>query len=317
MSIKSALKQIYATYALGWNAITSRYPLGTNVYDKEWDVLVILDACRVDALQAVSNEYDFVSEIEEIWSIGSTSKEWIEQTFDSRYIDEIQNTAYITGNPFSNVLLDERERLEYIATLDTWVESSSLAEKLVSDNVVDIDDVGHMEALWGSAESGAGFHDCQKPDSVTEYTIKAARCGDYDRVIAHYMQPHHPYFSSSTNPDELTEIEKNPFAAIKDGRRDEVWDAYLDNLRYGLDWVEKLIQNVDGRVVITSDHGELMGEQKMHFHMVGNPHPTLKKVPWVEVNATDTSSIQPDVAFNRPEEAQEISQDQLEALGYL
>lgn len=318
MNVKSILKQVYATYVLGWIAITSRYPIGTNVFDRNWDVLVLLDACRVDALRAVSSEYDFIDDVSEIWSVGSTSKEWIERTFDEKYTEEIQKTAYITANPYSRDLIGERSRLDYIATVDTWVESSSFAERLIHDRVVNSEDIGHIEPLWGSAEPGTGFHDCQKPDTITKYTIQAARCHDYDRVIAHYMQPHHPYFSSSTELDELSHVEKNPFTALKSGRYDDdVWEAYLDNLRYALDWVEKLIENVDGKVVITSDHGELLGEQKMYFHMVGNLHPTLRKVPWVEVDATDSESIQTDLSFSEPESAQDITKDQLEALGYL
>jgi hypothetical protein len=38
-----------------------------------------------------------------------------------------------------------------------------------------------------------------------------------------------------------------------------VWEAYLDNLRYVLDNIEELLQNVDGKVVISADHGELFG----------------------------------------------------------
>jgi hypothetical protein len=30
------------------------------VYDLEWDTLIILDTCRVDALRTVADEYDFL-----------------------------------------------------------------------------------------------------------------------------------------------------------------------------------------------------------------------------------------------------------------
>lgn len=308
-------KQLYATYVLIWSAITSRYSFGKNVYEDDWDVLVLLDACRTDALQEVSSEYDFLNDIGEIHSVGSTSKEWIERTFRQKYSSEINNTAYITANPFSDTLMGKRDPLEYIATHDTWINSHRISRLSVDNNVVDMSEFGHVEALWGSTDNN-GFYDCQKPDSVTKYVIKASRSNKYDRVLAHYMQPHHPFFSSSEEIDNLSEMERHPFNALKNGKNDEVWDAYLDNLRYGLDWVEKLINNVDGKVVITSDHGELMGELGMYFHMVGNIHPKLKKVPWVEINATDNKTIEPNISFSGTRDSK-VSKDQLEALGYI
>ena len=45
------------TFYLGiWYTITSRWPLGTHVYNEDWDLLVILDACRVDVLEEVAND---------------------------------------------------------------------------------------------------------------------------------------------------------------------------------------------------------------------------------------------------------------------
>ena len=52
---------------------TSRYPIGTHVFELEWDILVILDTCRVDAMRAVSQDYDFISNVNKIWSLGGTS----------------------------------------------------------------------------------------------------------------------------------------------------------------------------------------------------------------------------------------------------
>lgn len=33
--------------------------IGEPIFEKEWDVLVILDACRVDLLESASNKYHF------------------------------------------------------------------------------------------------------------------------------------------------------------------------------------------------------------------------------------------------------------------
>jgi len=313
---KRLLKELFATYLLFWLVVTSRQPVGTNVFERDWDVLVILDACRTDALREVQDEYEFLGEIEEMWSLGSTSKEWIEQTFTEEYAEEVANTAYITGNPFANVLLGERGRIDYGTTTGTWIERSDMAESLVRDRMLDADDVGHIEPLWGDTKNGE-FSSSQKPEPITERTIEAGRTGDYDRIIAHYMQPHSPYFASSESYEELKEYESSPFEAMKQGETERVWNAYIDNLRYVLNSVEVLLQNIDGDVIITADHGELMGDHRMYYHMPGNPHPKLRKVPWAQTTATDRRSLEPDVVLDGTEGAQQVSEDQLKALGYL
>jgi arylsulfatase A-like enzyme len=131
------------------------------------------------------------------------------------------------------------------------------------------------------------------------------------------MQPHSPYFASSRNYGNLKEYEKKPFKALKEDEKEKVWGAYLDNLRYALDDIERLLQNVDGDVVISADHGELMGDHGMYYHMPGNIHPKLKKVPWVRVKGDDKQTAVPDVTLDGVENAQEVSEEQLEALGYL
>jgi len=48
MNVKKA---VYYPYIGLWYTLTSRLTVGTNLYKREWDVAVILDTCRVDALR--------------------------------------------------------------------------------------------------------------------------------------------------------------------------------------------------------------------------------------------------------------------------
>jgi hypothetical protein len=318
MKRQQRLRDVYGVYLLLWLMITSRKPIGSNMFSKEWDLLVVLDACRVDALREIQDEYAFLTDIGETWSLGSTSKEWIEQTFIEEYADEISQTAYITGNPFSNTLLGDRKRTEYGATtLNSWLERATWPEKLLQSNLVESTSCAHIEPLWGEGPHGE-FQQSSSPSSITNHTIKAARSGDFDRVIAHYMQPHSPYYASSKKYDELSELEKSPFEALRNGAsKDKVWQAYLDNLRYVLDHVETLLENVDGTVLITADHGELFGEWGMYYHHAGHPHPNLKKVPLVKTEERDKETVVPDVTLGDGDENYEVSDKQLKALGYL
>lgn len=74
---------------------------GTNVYEKDWDVLLVLDACRVDVMEEVASEYEFLDHPGTHRSTASTSGEWMRTTFTEEYIHEIENTIYITANGHS------------------------------------------------------------------------------------------------------------------------------------------------------------------------------------------------------------------------
>ena len=88
--------------------INTKTTIGTNVFSQDWDVLILLDTCRVDALREVASEYDFISDINSMRSVGGSSPEWISKTFVKEYVEDINNTAYLSVNAFSNQILVDR-----------------------------------------------------------------------------------------------------------------------------------------------------------------------------------------------------------------
>jgi len=93
------------------------------------------------------------------------------------------------------------------------------------------------------------------------------------------MQPHLP-FRAEVYPGEAditideylghSEDEvRNVYRRMRDGEvsRSVVWSAYMDNLRWVLDNVERVLKNIDAEtVVISSDHAELFGEHGFYCH---------------------------------------------------
>jgi hypothetical protein len=70
---------------------------GEPVYECDWDVLILLDGCRLDLLESVSDEYGFVPEsIPPFRSLASTSNMWMERNFTDEYSSEVRNTCYVT-----------------------------------------------------------------------------------------------------------------------------------------------------------------------------------------------------------------------------
>ena len=93
--MRAPLYIVFTVYLVILYAVTSRRPFGKNIYEKDWHVLLVLDACRVDTLQEVADEYEFIENVESVWSVGSQSAEWMANTFRSDWYDEIEATTYI------------------------------------------------------------------------------------------------------------------------------------------------------------------------------------------------------------------------------
>jgi hypothetical protein len=315
----SLARELFCLFQIGWMATTTRYSLRTNVFDEDWHALIILDACRTDAITEVASEYPFINEneISSQWSVGSTSKEWILKTFTQEYLDQISSTSYICGNSFSN-WFDDRpvDYITYTETRDTTISKIDKLNSLFKQNLVRYDDFGHVEDLspYGELnESGV----TPKAETVTDHAVHAGRRQNSERMIVHYMQPHAPYLKRAMEGKEMKEFESNPWRALKNGEsRQKVWNAYLDNLRYVLDSVSVLLSNLDANnVIITADHGELFGEFGKYGHGCGILHPSLKKVPWISTTATDTGDYTPELESIDESDVQSVD-ERLEALGY-
>lgn len=262
---------------------------GTNIFEREWDMLIVLDACRVDLLQSVVDEYAFLDDIERLESVGSMSKEWMAKTFTDEYADEMANTTYITANVFSERMLSANQFQE-------------------------------LDEVWRYGwDDKAGT---VPPRPVTDRAIQTARESDPERLIVHYVQPHHPFLDLDCDQT----FDTVPFGpdlsdTVVDALRKEkidfetFWDAYQDNLHRVLADVDLLLSNIDAdRVAITADHGDGLGEWGIYDHPVGCLHPVVRTVPWVTTSATAQRTYTPkrDCTQDTP-----AGEEQLQALGYL
>lgn len=304
---RAPLYVVYTCYLIVWFAVTSRMPLGRNVYDRDWDLLVVLDACRVDALREVADEYDFIDEVGATWSVGSHSAEWLAQTFTADHRAEIGRTHLVTANAHADQILEQGMRPPVINTLP--VEFSRW-------DCVGADAFDSAEMVWEALYDET--YRVALPDAVTDYTIDVARTRSPDRLVVHYMQPHLPYIGRAYRDGRRpTQLENDGYRQLETGEadRDEVYGMYADTLRLVLDQVAVLLDNVDAdRVAITADHGEAFGELFAYGHPEGFPHPVVKKVPWVETTAEDRGTREPDVDTDRRVDID--VEDHLRDLGY-
>lgn len=278
---------------------------GEPIYDREWDALIVLDACRVDLLREVAQneEYQFINpSFDTFISAGSMSAEWMSKNFHQDYESEVSKTAYVSGNPFTRELDPER-----FARLDqVW--------------------------RYGWDDEFGGV----KPRPVTDRAISAGRETESDRLIVHYLQPHVPFRSLQDvaidwgDPGENFGIkdgvagdERGPWQQYRDGNlsRERLWTAYRDNLEWVLEDVELLLSNLEAEtVVITADHANAMGEWWCYGHPDYVPLHALKEVPWVVTSATDERTYEPTLksseGMNTDSTDGEDIDERLAALGY-
>ncbi|NKE37415.1 hypothetical protein GWG54_16670 [Natronococcus sp. JC468] len=304
---RAPLYLLFTAYLSVWYAITSRVPLGRNVYDSDWDLLVVLDACRVDTLREVAPEYEFIDEVDEAYSVGSQSAEWMANTFTESRREEIGRTAYVSGNGFSETVFVDGQYPPV---------NNAVPIDLSSWSVVDESAFGAHRTVWETDHDEA--YGSVLPAAMTDHAIDAGRNGDADRIIVHYTQPHLPYAGAAYREGrEPTEVERRGYELLEEGAatREAVYEAYRETLRWVLDDVAELLENVDAEdVVITSDHGEAFGEWRAYGHPEGFPHPAVKKVPWVETTATDEGTREPDLEAGSSVDTD--IQEHLRDLGY-
>jgi hypothetical protein len=277
------------------------------VFDADWDLLVVLDACRADLWAEVVGPDDGLPVGTTRTSPAGTSTEWLDAVFGARSAAELAGVGYVTANPYS------------------------------ADHV-DGDALGYLREVWRDAwddDRGTVL-----PRAVTDAAVRAGRETDLDRLVVHYMQPHFPCIADGhaggatggepTRPgDDGVALEAwgdRPLAVWTDlrvGRRStaDVWTAYRANLEAVLDDVRLLVSNVDAdRAVITADHGNAVGERGIYGHAAGLALPALREVPWAVTTTTDGGRYQPPPGDVRSESDERGTDEQvtarLDALGY-
>jgi len=286
--------------------IFSRIKLGKNIYEDDWDVLIILDACRVDALKHVHGDYEFLDNIAPVTSLGSHSAEFMLQTFSQEHKKIISQTGLISANPFSKVIFEYGLNAPESSVAHN-LRSAERLEKFGSWNTVTKDDFAFVEYAWeyaGLGKNNSLINDSKisandvpeyitPPEIVTSLGINKSLTTDCNRLILHYWQPHTPYLHSAIIESRgLREVEKRPRLCIKEGKADfdAVYQLYVDELRWALDSISTLLSSIDAdKVVITADHGEAFGEFGTYGHPIFSWVPQVKRVPRVETQAKNAN----------------------------
>jgi hypothetical protein len=267
-----------------------------HVVEEDWDTLIILDGCRYDLFEDVN---DLNGRLESRISVGSESWEFLRENFQGR---QLHDTIYVTANPHAPKLDD-----------DTFHRTVNL-----------------LETNWNETLKTV------IPEAMTQEALAVHEDYPHKRLIVHYMQPHFPFIGekgqqishTGVNQAETRGEEDAPhvWTGLRDRTLDAeeslVYDAYRENLELTLPYVRNLLNVLGGKSVVTSDHGNLVGERtgplpvKGYGHPRGFYAPELVMVPWLVVEYEERRRTISEPPSKREGIDDEIVESRLEDLGY-
>ncbi len=256
----------------------------TALREDDWDVLIVLDACRADTFGEVCG----IAEV--VRAAGPCTPVWVRAA--GPLLQE-RGAVYFSANP----------------VVDREVRKCGLGIEIVPV----------WENQWGrfTAQQIPSVH----PLSVNGVVAAHVQMGRLDGrpLVVHYVQPHSPYIGAvplafarwggAGGPaggefGEACHALRRPGNAVKRG--DITWEQLRAAYRANLELVWHAAQQLAGalpsrRIIVTADHGELLGEDGRFGHEGHWDHPALLSVPWRALTAARVP---------------ETARSKLEALGY-
>ncbi len=261
--------------------------------EESWDVLIVLDACRYDYFEKVYRDYIPSGNLTKRISPGSWTPEWAARAFTDYYED----CVYISANPF----------ISYTRKLGF----NGLRWRFrASDHFLKVFEVWktHWDDDLGTV----------RPEAVNRMALEALHQYPDKRLILHYLQPHYPYltlpeFKTTATAVRIMSwiIKKMTYKVLgstigaklaylipggeesvaKKAGSEVLLRAYEKNLRIVLESVADLSKYFQGKIVITADHGELLGEEGKYGHPEGyRTLPVQIEIPWLELTRPSAAS---------------------------
>lgn len=283
--------------AVKWK-FEKQYGSGLDVMEADWDNLILLDACRYDYFKEYTS---FEGELSCVVSKARGSWEFIRENYVGK---ELHDTVYVTANPHAE-RLDQDVFYTVETVLDEWDP-----------------DMGTVP-----------------PESVTEAALDAHERYPNKRLIVHYMQPHVPHLGEIAQNLE-TQYVQNEYAQPSGGGENkkqdeetkifecykndqittaELRESYRETLSIVEPHVKGLAEELTGKTVISSDHGENLGETQFGLTLTGHG-PNSKEVrfvPWMELPYEERKTVTAESPIGFQYLGEEYLEDRLADLGYM
>jgi hypothetical protein len=243
------------------------------VIDRDWDNLLVLDAARHDFFK---QHITISGNLDKRFSSGSHSVDFVKDNFSNQ---SLHDTVCITANGWYGVA----DNLDFYKLVELY---SSLEADERTRTVLDSDMIDDY--------TGAIL-----PETVADATLSAHKNNPNKKLIAHFMQPHTPYIPHTQKwGDKDSDIilpEESEFTLASEGEItiSKLREWYVDNLLYVESVISNLIKKLNGKTVVTADHGENLGDVYYGSRHFGHDVHTDKTryVPWLEINYSNRRNI--------------------------
>lgn len=269
---------------------------GVDVVAEDWDTMILLDACRYDMFERL---HDLPGTLESRISRGSSTREWLHGNFQGR---ELGDTVYVTAHA-------------QLYRNNDWINAKF-------HEVVDVWAAGGWDDEIGTV----------LPETMVEYAREAlAEYGD-KRHLIHFIQPHVPFIADGGTESNSDIGNRDPdqlpiWRELMEGRsthtRTEIWELYEQNLEVALPAVQGLLDAIEGRTVVTADHGNMVGDRARPVPIREWGHPRgvytdeLVTIPWLVYESGDRRSITEGDLRDVDEHEASLVEERLADLGYV
>lgn len=299
-------------------------PATVGVMSEDWDNLIILDSLRMDYFEKLC---EFDGDMDSIYSRGSNSREFVMNNFQN---NKHHDTVVVTSNSHYHKDLDKTDdTFHYIESYYSMKDSKDIPEDSVKSRDI-------------------------RTEEQVDLTIELSNRFPNKRLITHIMPPHVPYFCDEAVALRKQIYEKDDIAFYFEHREEyekrknsdeyEWWSYAVDlhhacrlglidgddmpqyykkDLKQTLKRIKPLIDELDGKTVITGDHGEFLGERLPPFLLKEWTHPesvysnVVREVPWFVLPYENRRKITTGSSVEGREVDQAEIEENLESLGYL
>lgn len=303
----------------------------------DWNVLIVLDACRADYFQRLCN-----SAAATVHSDGVNTRQWFSVTRSSGILQEAK---YINANP---IVTDETQSgagevfdVEHVT--DGWSKYDTVPPQAMNARVKNyLERAGQPQKLvihymqphapaLDSWQRAAPYWNGDAPPKMCPYVGPLAhfwafadlwlmeKLGLQEIVLSMEQHSHIPDCSLFDKTAAYFYAQFRRFSNMY-GLRGHTQSAprtYAANLIIVWEHLQEVIQRLRGRIVITGDHGEMLGERGgLRGHRPDWDYPELREVPWLVI---DRGDFRPSpLRKHRENESSEMQlKARLESLGYL
>lgn len=227
----------------------------SSISDYEWENLVLIDGCRYDYYRDLRK-----GNVEDRITQGSCSSEFIENNFSCGGFEDV---ILVSANLF---------------TSEKWFE------KLTGHELENVfyEYFNLFNTDWNE-DAGTVL-----PCKVREKAELVEKLYPEKKKLIWFLQPHYPFYTVGdtlgVNPDS-DKIEKGTAwekAEKEIYSHDFVVKGYRENLKDVISEIDSLKNSLKGRTILTSDHGNYMGENGLYGHPYGDKSVYTRRVP-VEV----------------------------------